>query len=188
MKQTIRFALLSVLSAAVLLPACAQVVPSATGSRASLVVGGFASAGQPDYAGATNSSGQAIASTSPYRLYGMGAYVDYRMSRWVQLEGEARWLNKNQYLGINENSYSIGLREPIRTFGRFTPYGKALIGLGSGSFLTGHAAMYTVGGGVDYRLNKRFNVRAFDFEYQQWNVTPTLHPYTASVGLSYRIF
>lgn len=182
MKPIIRFALLAVFFAASFLPAFGQVFPSATGSHARLVVGGFASAGQPDYAGGTT------AATSPYRLYGAGAFVDYRMSRWVQLEGEVRWLNWNAYQNINEKSYLVGLREPIRTFGRFTPYGKGLVGVGNGDFLTGQAAVYTFGGGVDYRLNKRFNVRAFDFEYQQWKVTPTLHPYNASIGLSYRIF
>lgn len=182
MRQTIRFALFLAILAAALLPACAQVVPSATGSRAKLVVGAFASAGQPDYAGGNT------ASPSPSYLYGMGGFVDYRMSRWVQLEAEGRWMIWNQYLNINESSYSVGLRDPIRTFGRITPYGKALAGIGGGSFLTGHAGMYSLGGGVDYRLNKRFNIRAFDFEYQMWKVTPTLHPYVASAGISYRIF
>lgn len=182
MKPTIRFALLTALFAASLLPACGQVIPSATGSQARLVVGGFASAGQPDYAGGST------AASSPYRLYGAGAFVDYRMSRWIQLEGEVRWLNWNVYQNINEKSYSVGLREPIYTFWRFTPYGKGLVGMGSGDFLTGQAAVYTLGGGVDYRLSKRLNIRAFDYEYQQWKVTPTLHPYTASVGVSYRIF
>lgn len=184
MKQTLRFcfALFSVVFVAAALPARAQVLPSATGSSAKLAAGAIVSAGQPDYAGGTT------ASSSPYRLYGAGAYVDYRMRRWVQLEGEARWLNWNQYLNINESTYSVGLREPIVTFHRLTPYGKALVGIASGDFLTGHAAVYTMGGGVDYRLNKRFTLRAFDFEYQQWKVTPTLHPYTASVGLAYRIF
>jgi hypothetical protein len=185
MKQTIRFALLAVLFAASLLPACAQVVPSATGSHARLAAGALFTYTQPDYDETTNS---VIASTN--HLFGIGGFVDYRMSRWVQLEAEGHWQhwNQTQGLAVSENLYAVGLREPIRTFGRFTPYGKVLAGIGSGSFLTGRAAMYTMGGGVDYRLSKRLNIRAFDFEYQQWKVNPTLHPYTASVGLSYRIF
>ena len=44
------------------------------------------------------------------------------------------------------------------------------------------------GGGVDYRLTRRFTIRCFDFEYQQWHVTPTLCPLGGSVGVSYKIF
>jgi len=182
MKRTILL-LVSFVVVAGALPAFAQVVPSATGRRISLSAGGMGSAGQPDYAS------RGIAETSPNRLYGFGAYVDFRLSRWVQLEAEVRQLQWNQQAYANgENTYAIGLREPIHTFGRITPYGKALVGFGSGSFLTGRASMYAMGGGVDYRLNKRFTLRAFDFEFQQWRVTPTLRPYEGSVGLSYKIF
>jgi hypothetical protein len=161
--------------------ASAQVVPSATGSRPSLSAGGLAMAAQPDYKG-----GQ-TAEASSYYLFGVGGFVDYRMSRWIQLEAEGRWQRWNQYLGISENTYAIGLREPIHTFGRVTPYGKAMIGFGTGSFLTGRAALYALGGGADYRLNKRFSLRA-DFEYQRWRVIPVLHPYAAGIGIVYRIF
>lgn len=82
----------------------------------------------------------------------------------------------------------IGPRIPIFTFGRFTPYGKALFGWGSGSFLLGRASAMAFGGGLDCQLSKRFTLRVFDFEYQRWSVTPTLWPYGGSVGLSYRIF
>ena len=58
-------------------------------------LGGLGSMFQPDYAG------EGIAQTSPNRLYGVGAYVDARFSRWVQIEGEGRWLRYNEYLGIN---------------------------------------------------------------------------------------
>ena len=87
-----------------------------------------------------------------------------------------------------ENTYLIGPRIAPYTFRKFTPYGKVLVGFGNGSFLTGRRFAVTYGGGVDYRLTRRFTLRAFDFEYQQWQVTPTLHPYGGSVGLSYKIF
>ncbi len=157
-------------------------VPAATSNSFTLTAGGLGSAFQPDYAG------EGIAQTSPNRLYGFGAYVDARFTRWVQLEAEGRWLRFNPYLGINENDYLIGPRIPIVTFHRVTPYGKFLVGMGNGSFLTGSTFVLAYGGGVDYRLSRRFTVRAFDFEYQQWQVTPTLHPYGGSVGLSYKIF
>ena len=52
--------------------------------------------------------------------------------------------------GNGENTYLIGPRIPIGTFHRVTPYGKFLVGLGSGSFLAGHAFVIAYGGGVDY--------------------------------------
>jgi hypothetical protein len=164
------------------LAARAQVVPAATSRSFTLNAGGFGSAFQPDYAG------NGIAQTSPNRLYGFGAYVDLRLSRWVGVEAEGRWLHYNQYLGINENTYLIGPRVPIITFHRWTPYGKALVGIGSGSFLNGRTTALAFGGGVDYRLSRKLTLRAFDIEYQRWSVAPTLWPYGGSVGLSYRVF
>jgi opacity protein-like surface antigen len=181
MKRTI-FALFCMMFAAQALQVRAQVVPSATGRRISVTAGGLGSAFQPDYAG------EGIAETSPNRLYGVGAYVDVRINRWVQIEAEGRWSRYNQYLGNGEDTYLIGPRIPIHRFGRATPYAKVLFGMNSASFLTGHSTALAYGGGLDYRLTKRFSVRAFDFEYQQWQVTPTLRPYGASVGVGYRVF
>lgn len=160
----------------------AQVVPAATANNFRLSAGGFGSAFQPDYAG------EGIAQTSPNRLYGAGAYVDARVNRWLVGEFEGRWLRYNTYLGITENSYLVGPRVPIATWHGLTPYGKFLVGMGNGSFLTGNTFVMSYGGGVDYRLSRRFTLRAFDFEYEQWRVTPTLWPYGGSVGLSYKIF
>ena len=41
--------------------------------------------------------GTASRKTSPNRLYGVGAYVDARFSRWLQIEAEGRWLRFNEY-------------------------------------------------------------------------------------------
>jgi hypothetical protein len=158
-----------------------QVVPAASSSSLSLDAGALGSVSQPDYAG------EGIAQTSPNRLYGVGTYADAHFSRWVNIEGEARWLTFNQYLGINEKTYLVGPRVPIGTFKRITPYGKFLVGLGSGSFLNGHSFVLSYGGGLDYRLSRRLSVRG-DFEYQEWRVTPTLWPYGVSLGVSYRVF
>lgn len=145
---------------------------------------------QPDYADLY------VAQTSPNRLYGAGAYVDARFSRWLQVEAEGRWLRFNQYYlpgsltGNGENTYLIGPRVPICTFHRVTPYGKFLFGLGNGPFLTGgNTLVLAYGGGVDYRLTRRLTLRAIDFEYQEWRINPpTLWPYGGSVGISYKIF
>jgi opacity protein-like surface antigen len=160
----------------------AQVAPAATKDSFSISVGGMGSMFQPDYAG------EGIAQTSPNRLYGVGAYGDVHFSHWVQVEAEARFLRFNEYLGIDQNTYLVGPRIPIVNFHGLEPYGKVLVGLGNGSFLTGSSFVVAYGGGVDYKLSRRLTLRAIDFEYQQWHVTPTLWPYGGSVGLSYRLF
>ena len=89
-------ALVSILFAAG--AARAQVVPSATSGHISLTAGALASAFQPDYACC------AVAATAPNRLYGVGAFVDVRFTRWVQVEAEGRWLRFNEYQGVNEDN------------------------------------------------------------------------------------
>ena len=121
-------------------------------------------------------------------------YVDARFTRWIQPELEVRFLRFNEFTcygqcaGIDENTYSIGERVPIKTFHKFTPYGKVLVGLGNGSWLTGNALVLTYGGGVDYQLNRKFTIRCADFEYQQWPVSSTngsfsIWPYGLSAGI-----
>jgi hypothetical protein len=204
--------LISIVLAAGSLSAGAQVGPSATKSQFSLTVGGIASAFQPGYVGYFGAStGNPLGiEASPYRLYGAGTYVDVRFSRWVQIEGEARWLRFNQFVGIYQDNYLIGPRFPIHHyhFLRATPYAKALIGYakmglgpwptGNGNFtvLNGSFTDLAFGGGVDLRLNKRFSIRAFDFEYQDYpkflenpaGQNQHLYPYGASVGVGYKIF
>jgi Outer membrane protein beta-barrel domain len=168
--------------AAMALCANAQVAPSATGRRLEVFAGGEVSAFQPDY------KGNGIAEPSPQKLIGIGAYIDANFTRWVQIEAEGRWLHWNKFASIDENSYMIGPRVPVGTFKGFTPYGKFLFGWGSGDFLSGRTTVWAYGGGVDYRLSRKLSVRLFDFEYQDWRVTPTLHPYGGSIGVSYRVF
>lgn len=176
-------ALLFCAFAAGTLSARAQVVPAAYKKGLSLTAGGFGSVFQPDFTGS-------VVGTSSNRLYGVGAYADLKITRWVQIEAEARWLRFNQYKENGEDNYLIGPRVPfsVRHFPHVKPYGKVLVGYGSGNFLFGHANALAFGGGVDYRLNNRFSIRAFDLEYQEWHVNPTLYPYGASVGMSYKIF
>ncbi len=170
--------------------ASAQVVPAATRSKLSLTVGGLGSMFQPDYAGL------GMAQSGPNHLYGLGAYVDVKFSRWVQAEAEGRWLRFNQYLDINEDNYLIGPRVPIHTFSvlRATPYAKVLFGMGRMTFENDYAwgrfSDIAYGGGVDLQVTRRISVRPFDFEYQQWPnwVNGTLHPYGVSVGIGYKVF
>jgi hypothetical protein len=60
---------------------------------------------------------------------------------------------------------------------------------------SGRYAALAYGGGIDFRLTKRFSARG-DFEYQQWLQWPNipgipnspLFPYGASAGIGYKIF
>jgi hypothetical protein len=177
-------------SSAAMVSAHGQVVPAATSRVFDVRAGALFSAFQPDY----TDEGTAIA--APNYLYGIGGYVDARFSRWVQPEFEARFLRFNELVqdGVaysqTENTYSLGERLPIRTWRKFTPYGKFLAGLGNGDFLIGSSLVLTYGGGVDYRLNRKFTIRCVDFEYQQWKINSalTIYPYGYSAGLSYRVF
>jgi opacity protein-like surface antigen len=187
MKRSILAFLFIAFSSAAIVSAHGQVVPSATERVITLRAGAFGSAFQPDY------FDEGVAQTSPNRLYGVGAYVDARFSRWIQPEVELRFLRFNEYVEFGQTikqaqtTYSIGERVPIVTFHKFIPYGKVLIGLGNGDFVNGNSLVITYGGGLDYRLNRKFTLRG-DYEYQQWRVNPTLWPNGISAGLSYRVF
>jgi hypothetical protein len=184
-------ALFGILLAAGVFSAPAQVVPAATSRQFSLTAGGLGSVFQPDYAGG------GVAGTSFNRLYGVGAYVDVKFTRWIQIEAEGRWLRFNEYEAIDEDNYLIGPRLPIRRlrFWRATPYAKALIGYGKMNFdnseAYGRFTDLAFGGGLDIKLTRKISLRAIDFEYQDWPKwvnNQSLMPYGASVGIGYRIF
>lgn len=117
---------------------------------------------------------------------------------------------------MGENMFMAGPLAPLHRFGRATPFAKALVGVGyttgdanykqkGGSLLAedyGNPSVglaFSLGGGVDYRLTRRFSLRALDFEWMQWsepihtdNWTAvhnfSIHPTGVSSGISYRIF
>lgn len=169
-----------------------QVLPSATNRGLSVTAGGMASAFQPDYAGG------GVPAESINRLYGVGAYVDMRFSRWIQLEAEGRWLRFNEYESISEDNYLIGPRLPIQRlrFKRFTPYAKLLVGWGHMQFEVppGGSGRFTAlapGGGLDYQLTQKLTIRIPDIEYQiwpNWYKNQILKPYGGSIGVAYKVF
>ncbi len=174
----------------------AQAVYSATGRQVSITAGGMASIFQPDYAG------YGIAQASNQPLFGVGAYVDVRLRRWVQFEAEGRWSRINAFDGITEDNYLIGPRLPVYSFwnGKATVYGKALGGFSKMNFGyyygipvgTGNYTNIAFGGGMDVKLTRKISLRAADFEYQYWPCwdfgNTKLSPYGASMGVSYKIF
>ena len=170
--------------------ASAQVTPTAYRGQMTLTGGVMGSAFQPDYAGG------GVTGASPQWLWGFGVYGDLKMTRWIGVEGEMRWLRMNPYINIRQDNYLIGPRVPIREFKRYgaTPYAKAVMGLGRMNFefdqAYGHFFDIALGGGVDLKVSKRLSVRAVDFEYQLWPnwINGTLKPYGFSAGLGYKIF
>lgn len=204
--KRISFALFCYLLAAGALSARGQVVPSATGRGLSVTAGAMGSVFQPNFKGdwtPTNDLLIPTAEASDWALIGIGAYVDVKFTRWIQIEAEARFSRFNQYENIHQDNYLIGPRIPIHRYGRFTPYAKALVGItnmdmgpdptdptGTRSDPTGRFLTAAYGGGVDVKLTKRFTLRAVDAEYQQLPNAygNSFSPYGASVGLGYRIF
>jgi hypothetical protein len=151
---------------------------------------------QPDFVGNWQppSYQYPMAETSTTPLFGVGAYVDVKFTRWIQLEAEGRWQRFNQNAGIYQDNYLAGPRVPIHRFWKASFYGKALAGFSTMNFdsLGDHGRFTTLafGGGADIRLNRRFSIRAFDAEYQYWPAWGNTHltPYGVSVGVGYRIF
>jgi opacity protein-like surface antigen len=169
----------------------AQVVPSARGGNQQLYVGALFGDFDPDYGW--------------QRLYSIGAFGDYNLTPKLGAEAEVRFHRFNQLADIHMDTYVAGPKYNFHRR-RYTLYGKALFGLGSFNF-PGNAAHGTYfamafGGGVDYRLTRRFYVRG-EYEYQIWPgfVGPPDPPYVPledrphgltpngfSFGTSYRFF
>jgi hypothetical protein len=218
LQKRLFFVFISILLASAAFSAGAQVVPSAYGDkRISVTVGGMGSIFQPDYEGASITTlfpttylcplpgAYCIpaAQDSQYPLLGVGAYVDVKYNRWIQIEAEGRWLRFNQYQNISQDNYLIGPRVPIHRFWKAQIYGKALWGKGKMTFppnflnpttlLPAGRVGYTdlaFGGGADIKLSRRFSLRLPDLEYQYWPKwsNASLKPYGASVGIGYKIF
>jgi hypothetical protein len=177
----------------------AQAVPAAVGRQFSITAGGMASAFQPDYLYCgwfclNSSNPYPVANSSNQAIFGVGAFVDVKFTRWVQIEAEGRWQRFNQFGGIREDNYLIGPRLPLFREGRSTVYAKALGGYSNMYFGTGNGnGQFTTlafGGGLDVKVTRRISLRAADFEYQYWPTwgDSTLSPYGVSMGISYKIF
>jgi hypothetical protein len=127
------------------------------------------------------------------KMAGITGFVDADTRRRLGIEAEGRWIEFNQSANVHAETYSIGGRYHFN-LGRFQPYAKGLVGFGDFNFpynlATGRYLVVTAGGGVDFRLSRRIQLRAVDIEYQDWpqftfgNMT-TL---SGSVGLRVRVF
>jgi len=156
----------------------AQASPTASRAADLKVGGGFTSASS-DYG---------------HRFNGVAAYFDLDFTRHLGVEGEFHFIKDRSGNDLYEKTYEIGARY-FRTYGRFVPYGKLMIGRGVFNFpayvpggLHPNLAynMWAGGAGVDYKALPYLYVRG-DFEYQDWGSFPPagLTPALVTVGVAY---
>jgi hypothetical protein len=160
-------------------PALAQVVEDARAQHASLWAGGGASGFYLQY--------------GDQKALGFTAFVEGDTARNFGIVAEGRWLEYHQFNDVHAETYLIGPRYQFH-INRFEPYAKGLVGFGDFNFPYNYAhGRYFVvggGGGVDFRLGRRWSVRLADIEYQDWPQF-TFGPMTSvgiSSGIRYRIF
>ena len=147
-----------------------------TASRAGdLQIGGGYSIGKADYL--TN------------RIRGFNFYTDFDFLPNWGVELNFHQLNDSSGTEVYERSYEVGGRY-VRHYGRFNPYIKGLYGRGVYNFYHSQANlaynMLVGGGGLDFAVHRRVNVRA-DYEYQHWMgfQYSGLNPQVFTIGAAY---
>ncbi len=111
--------------------------------------------------------------------------------RHVGVEGVIHYASIIDPNDVGEDTYLIGPRFVVNKK-RFAPYAKVLFGVGQLNLQfdtqphskSTHFA-YAVGGGLDYKLTRKVNIRAIDFEYQHWSYLTGLTPIVLTVGAAY---
>jgi hypothetical protein len=159
----------------------AQAVPTASRSGG-MQIGGGVTYVRPDYGGKG--------------IGGLSIYGDYDLTRHLGVEGDIHFADLKTPTDISENTYLLGPRYRFHYRG-LTPHAKALFGVGRFGYqgpseYGRNTSTYTYGvlafgGGVDLRATRHLNVRAFDFEYQDWPGYRNngLSPIVMTVGVAY---
>jgi len=125
-------------------------------------------------------------------LIGFSAWGDYDFSKYIGLEVSAHFGEIITPGDIAENSYMLGPRFSYRRR-KLTLYAKALVGratITNQDFnLSSSFNLYAFGGGVEYRILHKINLRLVDFEQQEWPsfMPNSLSPTAATIGVSYII-
>ncbi len=132
---------------------------------------------------------------TPKKAGGVSAWADYDFLRFFHTEvGAEAELHFGGIItpdDIGENSYLIGPRFAYRK-NKFNVYGKIMFGratITNQLFNTSSSFnIYAFGGGVDYHVKRKINIR-LDLEEQKWgNFEPhTLSPIPISLGVMYII-
>jgi opacity protein-like surface antigen len=166
----------------------AQTVPDGRGGAASLWVGaeyGSFKAGFPV--------------DSTVKLSGVGAFATYNWNRHYAMEMHARFLNLNSWYGETEQDYLAGPRYTFLRGEKLRPFALFQVGFVKIQypFLIGTGTSFAMapGGGVEYRLGRKWSVRGA-YELQILTNSPDftdepkfrIRPNGATMGISYRLF
>jgi opacity protein-like surface antigen len=148
-------------------------------SRGTLQIGGGLSYASPDYGSGNN--------------VGPTFFLNYDFTPNLGLEAAMHYTSIITPGDIGEDTYLLGPRYVFH-HRRFMPYAKVLAGVGVINLQFDYAPhrkyskfVYAFGGGLDYRVTRKVNVRVIDFEYQQWpGFSPNgLSPYVITAGAAY---
>ncbi len=145
-----------------------------------------------------------MAGVSPTNLSGgMGAF-GYNVKSWLQIVGDTSY---NYVSSGNVKNVLYGNHFGVRYYyhpGRFrmTPFVEGMVGgsryditvSGTGGFKTSQNCIsYKAGGGVDFRVSRRWEVRVIDVDYYRTSfgsggLAATQNNYWASAGVVLRLF
>jgi Outer membrane protein beta-barrel domain len=128
---------------------------------------------------------------APAKDKGPTFYASYDFTSHLGVEGDIHFASIIAPDDVGEDTYLIGPRYVIN-HKRFSPYAKVLFGIGqlnlqfdtSPHSKTSYFA-YALGAGLDVRATRSINVRAFDFEYQEWSYQHGLNPLAMTIGVAY---
>ena len=125
-------------------------------------------------------------------IQGISFWGDYDFLKHIGAEAVVHLGSIITPSDYSENSYMIGPRFMIRRR-KLTGYAKLIVGRATITNIDYNVSSsynaYAFGGGLEYKLLRKVNIRALDFEYQKWpNFEPhTLSPIAITVGASYII-
>jgi outer membrane protein OmpA-like peptidoglycan-associated protein/opacity protein-like surface antigen len=113
-----------------------------------------------------------------FDLNGGFIFGSFHVTDWFRIAGEFSGSHGGNISSLGQGltlTTFTGGPQVSHRFGRFTPYGEALVGgaHGGDSYFPSHNAAstsassfaFSTGGGLDYRLTPRFAIRAFDVQY-----------------------
>jgi hypothetical protein len=132
-------------------------------------------------------------------LQGVTVYGTFDLNNHLGIEGDVHMASLlKSYFQYKETSFDAGLRW-VQHYRKFSPYAKGLVGFGHstanspqqivGGSTPGSYFLFGLGGGLDYGLTDKINIRAIDFEYQRWPNFPPhgLTPPLFTFGVAYRL-